>query len=120
MKSRFFKSNMPFGIEKSDKGYWTSFNSYFKPLEDQKLTFVDHDSLPILQHRLGCKFVGLEDSDLIGMACGLEMVQRDKTDLIGRVFFYNDLNNPTKTKSTEDWKKYFSRLKLLSKFSINR
>lgn len=118
MESIFFRKNMPYGIEKSKSGFWNSFNRNYTTLEDESLYFIDVNSDTDVKYHLGCVFVGLNDSDLMMMACRVEAVQRDSTGEIRRVFFYHDGSNPSNTKRLEDWKKYYSRLKILSKYAL--
>lgn len=118
MDSNFFRKSMPYGIEKSKTGYWTSFNRNYEALNDPSLGFSDYDADPKLRYHLGCVFVDLEDSDLMMMACRVEAIQRNSDGSIYRVFFYHDGSNPTNTERPEDWKKYFSRLKILAKYAV--
>lgn len=118
MDSDFFSQNMPYGIESTDSGNWIALNRNHKPLQDQFLSFVDRYATPQLRHHLGCVFVGLKGTDLIMMACRPEAINRDPEGKIHQVFFYYDGSNPINTKRSEDWKKYFSRLKLLSKHAV--
>lgn len=117
MDSDYFRQKMPYGIERTDSGQWIALNRNYKVLQDQTLSFVDSQGFPKLKYHLGAVFLDLEETDLLMMACRPEAINRDKGGEIHQVFFYHDGINPSNSKSKNDWDRYFSRLKILSKFS---
>jgi hypothetical protein len=105
--SDFFRINLPYGIERNDKGEWTAFNREYEPLgantkkEDREFIYT--------------KYVNVTEKLLHKVAEGNSFNCNDKKELI-RIWLYNDDTNPAS--NPEHWKDYMKKLKLLSQFEI--
>lgn len=103
----FFRINMPYGMQKNEKGEWMFFNREYNPLGS---VVRDHE---VNEQQYYCRYVKLDDSLLTGLA-EVGSIDRNEQGEITRIWFYNDSTTPAGMKvNNELWDKYTSKLKRL-------
>lgn len=109
--SNFFKINLPYGIMRNDKGYWTSFNREYMPLgeNDSSKHVLDSDFVYTNYGKLSERF-------LMDLADDPSSAKLNEKNVIVKVFLYDDATNPSNhTKDNSSlWLNYFDKLKKLA------
>jgi hypothetical protein len=124
MLNDFFRINLPYGIQKNEKGEWMAFNREYEPLGFNERNFsfpestnLSKDDLPIFT-----KYKNVTEKKLleIGKSDDPESIYRNNKGEIYRVYLYNDATNPVNQMKDvpELWERYFYKIKLLSKLCI--
>lgn len=113
--NNFFKINLPYGIKRNDKGHWAAFNREYRPLGDNE--FFKNPTTDVFIYT---NYGKLSDRFLMQFADEPTAVQRDKNNVITRVFFYDDATNPANHVEDQPklWDRYFKKIELLSKQKV--
>lgn len=119
MLNNFFKINLPYGIMKNDKDEWIAFNREYQPLGINKSDFNSLNTDLLSKIPLYTKYKGLTESKLISLAYGENGIYRNEKGEIWRIYFYNDLLNPTvKNAKKELWDNYFEKIKNIASLEV--
>lgn len=103
----FFRINMPYGMQKNEKGEWMFFNREYSPLGS---IFCDHE---VNEQQYYCGYVELDDDLLVRLA-EVDSIDRNELGEITRLWFYNDNTTPSGMSVNDElWDKYVSKLKSL-------
>lgn len=115
--NNFFKINLPYGIRRNEKGYWSAFNREYKPLgyndsnaiiEDSEFSFTNYGKL--------------SENLLLELADDRNSIKRNEKEEIVMVFLYNDSTNPSNQNSLSSslWNQYFLKIKKLSNKKVKQ
>jgi len=105
----FFSINLPYGMEKNEKGEWMVFNREYKPLGFNSKKKEVYENYPIFT-----KFSGLTDECILKIASRSEEKEEDGKMKIYKFWFYNDETNPIK--NSNNWLIYCNKIKQISKY----
>ena len=107
----FFGINLPYGIQKNDKGEWAAFNREYKPLGWNDALLNTPKELEIYTP------YKLDEKTLLKITSLSEYVVRDEFGEIVKLFLYNDGTNPLI--KPKYWNQYFEKLKQLSQLVVD-
>lgn len=102
----FIRINLPYGIEKNEKGEWTAFNREYQPLSSNNYTGGSGEFIYT-------KYLTVSEKLLLKVAKESNFERNDKKEII-KIWLYNDSTNPAS--NPEHWNEYTEKLKLLSQF----
>ena len=106
----FFRINMPYGMQRNDKGEWMFFNREYMPLGNISR---DHEVMKEHAPHYYCRYSNMNDKLLESLAES-NSIDRNEQGEITRIWFYNDNTTPAcMTVDNELWNKYSSKLKAL-------
>ena len=104
----FFRINLPYGMQRNDKGEWCFFNREYTYLGSKERVTIEEDS-PFY-----CHYEGITDKLLEDLAADSSSITRNEKNEIVRVWFYGDATNQKKEKlDAELWDMYQGKLKIL-------
>lgn len=104
----FFRINLPYGMERNEKGEWFVFNREYKPLgwnTDKRVPYGDY---PVY-----VKYKGLTEAKIKKLAPSENQIRRDESGSIVQFWLYNDATNPHDY--PKYWEAYLEKIKLLAK-----
>ena len=105
----FFRINMPYGMQRNNKGEWTFFNREYTALGNCSRESITQDS------SFYCKYTGITDNFLESIA-EQNSVERNEKGEITRIWFYNDSTTPARIDINDEmWSRYTDKLKKLCK-----
>ncbi len=103
----FFRINMPYGMQKNDKGEWMFFNREYTYLGNCSRDTVDTNS-PFY-----CSYRGITD-ELLESLAEKDSIERNETGEITRIWFYKDATTPARNKWDKAlWDTYVEKLRKL-------
>ncbi len=115
----FFRINLPYGIEKNDKGEWLAFNREFVPIgwnekhTGQSISAEDsYAELPIRT-----KYKNATEKILKQLIDETSAEEYDAQGNIKRIFLYEDGTNPVNYNTKENWDTYLKKIKILSQLN---
>ncbi|MEY8722015.1 hypothetical protein AALN73_12710 [Bacteroides stercorirosoris] len=110
MTTDFFRMNLPYGMQKNEKGEWMFFNRQYKPLGCATTDFIaDKDLVNFYS-----KYPKMDNAFLESLA-EFGSVDKNEAGEITRIWFYSDATVPSLEKLDESrWNHYIGKLKLLA------
>lgn len=110
MTMDFFRTNLPYGMQKNEKGQWMFFNRQYKPLGCATTDFIEDKDLVDFYSN----YPKMNDEFLISLA-EFASVEKNEKGEISRIWFYRNATIPAKEKLDKSkWNNYISKLKLLA------
>ena len=110
MTMDFFRTNLPYGMQKNEKGQWMFFNRQYKPLGCATTDFIEDKDLVDFYSN----YPKMNDEFLISLA-EFGSVEKNEKGEISRIWFYRKATIPAKEKLDKSkWNNYISKLKLLA------
>lgn len=110
MTTDFFRMNLPYGMQKNEKGEWMFFNRNYKPLGCATRDFIEDKDLVDFY----AEYPIMDEAFLLLLGEN-GSVRKDEKGDIWRVWFYNDASVPSLEKLDEEkWNNYISKIKLLA------
>ena len=113
--NNFFEINMPYGIEKNNKGEWFAFNRLYSPIgwnksnnREHYLSDDSHIKIPIWT-----KYENATEIILKQLLDEISEEQYDSDGKIKKIYLYGYETNPTS--NSDCWDTYMNKLKILSK-----
>jgi hypothetical protein len=120
MLNNFFTINLPYGIARTESGEWMAFNREYLPLGfcDESLKALPGYSYTLLP--VYCKYKNISEAELAKLAGSDSQILRNEHGEIVRVILYDSATNPANQPEDNPtlWKKYFDKLKVLSKWEV--
>ncbi|OAV72490.1 hypothetical protein Barb6_01076 [Bacteroidales bacterium Barb6] len=114
MSIDFFRINLPYGMQRNEKGQWIIFNRRYKPLGYNQNVWSENYFADLPIHTA---YKGLTEKVLLSIAAkDGKAIKRDEKGQICSVWLYNDATNPMNDSS--QWKTYWSKLEILAKLKI--
>lgn len=109
MTTDFLRMNLPYGMQKNEKGQWMFFNRQYKPLGCATTDVIaDKDLVDFY-----ADYPKMDDAFLTSLG-EFGSIDRNAEGEINRVWFYKDATVPSVGKLDEvRWNNYIGKLKLL-------
>ncbi len=117
MLNNFFRINLPYGIAKTESCDWMAFNWEYFPLGFCDETLKGMPGLSYTNIPVYCRYKNISEKELEKLAASRNQILRNESGEIVRLFLYDSATNPANQPqdNPKNWKKYFDKLKVLSK-----